>query len=294
VMSNRVIQFLHPGPEHGPDRPGWKDWNRADHKRKFLLAEGSWTQDPRQSPTKGSFTFWGEWEPQSEVRRLTLNTRAGHPNWLHTPHLRLNEVAGLPKQDYQMPACAAGWPQNTDPLVFGDRFRYVLCRQFNNSSGLPTEMARLQEGDIILFGSHIAGAFVLDTVFVVGIYSAVRRNGPLPNWESELHRRITMDLFQIPGCGLRLYGGETWCSGRPFSFVPCLPVDGSPRGFMRPVIEPSGVLSDMISPNMKQNFKVTRVDSLRQVRLAWDAVVQQVLSQACTLGIAVDEPDASI
>lgn len=293
-MSNRVVQFCHPGSEHGPDRPGWKDWNRGDHKRKFLIAEGSWTCHLKQPPTKGGFTFWGEWEPQSEVRRLTSNRQANHPTWLHTPHLRLNEVAGLPTPDHQTAACAAGWPQNTDPLVFGDRFRYVLCRQFNNSSGLPTEMARLQEGDLILFGSHIAGSFVLDTVFVVGIYSAVRRDGPPPNWESELHRSITMNLFEIPRCGLRLYGGETWSPQKPFSFVPCLPVSPTPRGFARPTIEPSGALSSMISSNMKQNFKVTKVTGLREVRLAWEAVAEQVLAQGCALGTAVEQPSDPI
>jgi hypothetical protein len=86
----RVVQFLHPGPEHGWDRAfttttGWKDWNRGDHKRKFLVAEGSCTRNPRESPARGSFTFWGEWEPQSEVRRLVSNKGAHYPSWLHTP-----------------------------------------------------------------------------------------------------------------------------------------------------------------------------------------------------------------
>ena len=72
-----VVQFLHPGPEHGADRwdgrVGWKGWNHGDHKRKFLLADGAWTRNPLEPPTKGTFTLWGEWEPQSQVRRLFPN-----------------------------------------------------------------------------------------------------------------------------------------------------------------------------------------------------------------------------
>ena len=100
---NRVVQFLYPGGEHGWDRAftattGWKDWNRGDHKRKFLVAEGWCTRNPTEPPARGSFTFWGEWEPQSEVRRLVSNEGAHYPSWLHTPRLRLSEVAFLPKQ----------------------------------------------------------------------------------------------------------------------------------------------------------------------------------------------------
>ena len=291
----RVVQFLHPGPEHGWDRAfttttGWKDWNRGDHKRKFLVAEGSCTRNPRESPARGSFTFWGEWEPQSEVRRLVSNKGAHYPSWLHTPRLRLSEVASPPKQNGQMQACALDLLQNTDPLVFGDRFRYALCRQFSNVSGLPTALARLHEGDIILFGSNVAGCFALDTVFVVGVFSPVSSDYPLPKWESELHRRITMDLFEIPRCGLRLYGGQNWSAEKPFSFVPCLPIDRLSRDFSRPIIEPSGVLSNLISPKLKQNFKITVLDGARTARLVWDAVVQQVLAHGCALGTNVEEP----
>lgn len=292
---NRVVQFLYPGGEHGWDRAftattGWKDWNRGDHKRKFLVAEGWCTRNPTEPPARGSFTFWGEWEPQSEVRRLVSNEGAHHPSWLHTPRLRLSEVAFLPKHDSQTQACAPDSLQNTDPLVFGDRFRYVLCYQFLNKSGLPTALARLHEGDIILFGSNIDGSFALDTVFVVGMFVDIRRDHWLPNWESELHRRVTMDLFEIPKCGLRLYGGENWSSEKPFSFVPCLPIDGRSRAFSRPIIEPSGVLSNLISPRLKQNFKITSLERPEIAQRVWAAVVQQVLAHGCALGTNVEEP----
>ncbi|HEY3909451.1 MAG TPA: hypothetical protein VGM07_06130 [Stellaceae bacterium] len=99
-----------------------------------------------------------------------------------------------------------------------------------------------------------------------------------------------MDLFDIPQCGLRLYGGATWSPNKPFSFVPCHQVTGAPCSFPRPVIEPSGILSDMIKPSRKQWHKITAVASQEHATAIWDAVVRQVLSQGCVLGTTVDEP----
>ena len=91
-------------------------------------------------PVDGAFTFWGEWEPQSEVRRLAWNDK----------------------------------------------------------------------GDIIMFGSNLRECFVIDTVFVIAKHSPIHIGGALPNWESYLHKVITMDLIQIPPWGLRLYGSNNW------------------------------------------------------------------------------------
>jgi hypothetical protein len=30
MTTLRVVQFLHPGREHGQDGPGWKDWTLAN------------------------------------------------------------------------------------------------------------------------------------------------------------------------------------------------------------------------------------------------------------------------
>jgi hypothetical protein len=92
-MSIRIVQFLHPGLEHGADgwngRLGWKDWNRSNHKRKFLVADGAWTRNPQKPPTGGTITFWGEWEPQSQVRRFVRSGKPFRPEHLHLPQLNL-------------------------------------------------------------------------------------------------------------------------------------------------------------------------------------------------------------
>jgi hypothetical protein len=291
MSTRRVVQFLHPGDEHRPDRwiddtRGWKGWNCRGHKRKFLLATGWWTSKPKQEPTSSAFTFWGEWEPQSQVRRLVAKNNSDGPQWLHIPRLNLDELTNLAKRTRL--SCSTRAAQNTDPLVFGDRFRYVLCQQYRKSG--PTKLAYLDKGDIILFGSHISGHFALDTVFVIGVYALIHYDGALPDWESDLHRRITIDLIEIPAWGLRLYGSDTWSGDKPFSFVPCLPTQTAPRGFKRPVLTPSGSLCSVISPELKQGFKIAELDEA-DARAAWGAVVRQVVNQGCALATAVDEPN---
>jgi hypothetical protein len=301
MSMRRIVQFIHPGKEHGADRwhgaLGWKDWNfGVQHKRKFLLADGSWTRNPKQAPTTGSFTFWGEWEPQSQVRRL-VHTAESLPDYLHLAQLNLEVLGGLTTRaqlssnaNTSLSCGNTNGPQNTDPLVFGPRFLYVYCQQPSKRT-----LRSLGTGDIILFGSKTSEGFVLDTVFVVGVHAPIRRGGTFPNWEADLHRRITMDLIEneIPGFGLCLYGSETWSSEKPFSFVPCRPAEPQPIGFSRPVIRPIGPLHSLISPALPQGCKI---DSLtpERARAVWDAVVQQVLDhQDCALGTAVDEPDFS-
>jgi hypothetical protein len=307
-----MVQFLHPGTEHGPDcfskatQKGWKDWNHVDHRRKFLIAGGSWTPSPRQNPSKGRIALWGEWEPQSEVSLVqeadwfaqsetrietasaSDRRRAKYPKWLHIPHLRLDVLRGRSAETHG--CCdAQGW-QNTDPLVFGDRFRYTICGQLRkNPIWRQTLLAQLEKDDIILFGSCVGGEFALDTVLVVGLYYDLGAGHEPPEWDSDLHKRITLDLIQIPPCGVRLYGGATWAPDRPFSFVPCRPVGAEPMAFPRPVMKRTGPLR-WISPRKTQGF-TTGPSGMEDVRRAWDAVVEQVLRQGCVLGTSVDEID---
>jgi hypothetical protein len=178
--------------------------------------------------------------------------------------------------------------QNTDPLVFGDRFRYAICRQVTRR-GNRARASLLENGDIILFGSRKGGQFALDSVFVVGQYSDFYSLDDLPTWESDLHRRIAAERAPPPPCGFRLYSGRTWSPSDPFSYVPCLPVTDEPIAHPRPSIKPVGVLEGIISPGMTQNFNETPVDAVR-ARAIWEAVTDQVLRQGCALGVAIDEP----
>ena len=60
-----VVQFPHPGGEHGPDAAGVKGWNRGDHRRKFLKAPGRWRTTPSltEGDENGELVFWGSGKP---------------------------------------------------------------------------------------------------------------------------------------------------------------------------------------------------------------------------------------
>lgn len=277
----RVIQFLHPGAEHAPDKGSsrFKSWNFGNHRRKFLQGSGQWTSDIRAQPRQGSFTFWGEWEPQSSITTLAGSNNG--PSWLHSPLLNLHAIESDPP---------CGEWQNSDPFVFGDQFLYGICRQFNSKSQKMTKMARLENGDIILFGSHIGGNFVLDTLFVVGNYVSLENDNGPSVLGSNLYQAVTLDRIQIPKCGLRLYSGQSWSKDAPFSFVPCQPIKNGPKGFSRPIIRPEGQLLAKISPMLKQNFKEIFATEIEDGLAVWKELVTQVLNQGCALGTRVDEP----
>lgn len=279
----KFIQFLHPGGEHGPDTgsTNFKGWNYRDHKRKFIRMSGEWTDKIYAAPRTGTFTFWGEWEAQSSVLPLQEKGAGRLPRWIHTISFDGDVLKSVPP--------AREW-QNTDPYVFGDQFLYSICRQFNSKKGTLTKLASLEAGDIILFGSHVDGNFALDTVFVVEAFVPVTPDVALPNWASPLYRSVTFDRIQFPSRAVRLYRGAGWVPGKPFSFAPCLPFNGSPKGFARPVIRPQGPLRDKITPAKNQNYKVTEITDHADVVRAWSAVVEQVQSQGCSLATRVDEP----
>jgi hypothetical protein len=58
----------------------------------------------------------------------------GDPHWLHEPYWE------VPRHRLHL--------QNTDPLVFGDRFLYSNCRQGRNR-----KLRELAPGSLVVFGS---------------------------------------------------------------------------------------------------------------------------------------------
>src|SRR5689334_11311120 len=117
-------------------------WNNGEHGRKFLKGTGTYVREG--FPYTGSFVFWGEWEPPSFAARLSESSD-GLPGWVHEP------VWKEPARRKLL--------QNTDPLVFGDRFLYSNCRQTHVSS-----LRNLAPGSLVVFGSKLARRWVVDTV----------------------------------------------------------------------------------------------------------------------------------
>ncbi len=150
VDEIRVVQFLHPGCEHRPEPSGRKPWNAGQHRRTFVVQRGRFLRRmDDDEPESADLHFWYEWECEAEaVGHLEQRSRADLPRFLFRPCIR-------PRTRFTTHA-------TTDPCVFGNPFRYCVCQQPSHPS-----LRTLAPGSVILFGSHRAGAFVIDTVFVV-------------------------------------------------------------------------------------------------------------------------------
>jgi hypothetical protein len=193
------------------------------------------------------------------------------PRWLHEP-------------GWERPGWA-GPRQNTDPWVFGDEFRYSNCRQGRNA-----KLRRLAQGSVILFGSSLGGAFVLDTVLVVADATPF-----VPGLARDL---VGDDAYQV--CVIEqlvsgrhvsaefvLYGGASPDAqvNATFSFVPCRLADSAEPRFARPEID----LPEYINPRLRQQARVIEVDDVG-ARRVWQEVVDQVSAADLLLGTRFTTP----
>lgn len=237
--------------------------------------------------------FWSEWEPPSE-QVAAWSPDGTLPKSLVRPHFPGSAVD-------VWPSAGAGLPQNTDPNVFGDSFKYALCKQFNQPKvgqrGRSGRLARLRVGTLILFGSTLNHEFVLDTVLVVGSthdYTPATWQQDIRTVTSKTYRDVTFtparsyDGPEVKEIPMRLYTGAT--STQPvngmFSYFPCLPVvdANTPPRFRRPSIR-----LDHINPKSIQSSKSTEL-SPDDIRDAWECVRDQVVKAGLMLGVAAEEP----
>ena len=141
---SKVIVFYHPGTEH--TRETGEGWNESDHRRKYLQVCGDYVDHKNNvyQPMIDTLYFWGEWEAESRCSSIAKSLKCG-PSGIFDPYYgtTIGKV-------------------NTDPFVFGNQFYYCVCKQ-----GHYPSLRTLKPKDLILFGSHKDGHFVLDTVFVI-------------------------------------------------------------------------------------------------------------------------------
>ena len=207
----QIIQFTHPGAEHGPDisKHPHKSWNIGTHRRKFMRCKGDHVNDNNHLIQNKNLLFWGEWEPPSTVISLGKPYTPFHPRWLHEPLvpaiMPYSRVASCnpPLNSGNTTCGVAESPQNTDPFVFEESFKYIVCKQVKQGFKKSTGMARLERGSMILFGSTSgrdkqSAFFQLDTVFVVADW--------IEYWPSDLkslreHPEVS-DLYDqvVPRC----------------------------------------------------------------------------------------------
>jgi len=278
-----IIQFPHPGSEHRVAKDGWTSWNTESHCRKFMINHGKYLATNSQV-VESDIVFWGEWEPPSE-RVFSWPAKGDFPTNLVRPR--------FPGQPAHTPGI-----QNTDPYIFGDKFRYTLCKQIKIKRGSATYMTRVAPGSMILFGSPKKNTFVLDLVFVISKdivpHSRTNWSEKLKERVSDTYRSVTMNPMYwdatIPeNFQFMMYEGTPYSplTHEIFSFFPCLPVSSTtefPR-FARPTIELQGI----INPLSKQSQKKTTLNEY-EISGAWESVVSQVRNQGLELGISTVEP----
>jgi hypothetical protein len=232
-----IVQFFHPGGEHGFDKNCSndgsliKDWNNItiDHQRKFLLNEGSYIENGERH--EGKLLFWGEWEPPSRVKELKLQSYCPpygkNPKYLHYPFLPPDDQIKVYQEKH--------YYQNTDPFVFGNNFIYGICRQKMKSLRI------LEPGSLIIFGSRVNFRFVIDTIFVVktanpyfSLDDINKMN--LGNYPDVVTQFITDENDKVGlHIGNILYTGATFDDQvhNMYSFVPAKVFYGEEIGFPR-------------------------------------------------------------
>ena len=266
-MSVSIVQFLHPGAEHshrGPLVP----WNSGDHVRKFVRSEATLFH-PDGETSQEDAVFWCQWEPPSEVIHSYERPVPDGPRRLHRPLLEPHP----------------GGVQGNDPLVFGQSFVYSNCQQIKRP-----DLASLQPGSVVLFGSYRGGQFLLDTCLVVAeryVYSPGLDHSELP--PNQLFRDTTLSTLQdnphARGEYLRYYRGRTPQEDRQFfSFVPALPASRA-EGFARPTVEHPVY----ITPNLQRGAKHGRTSPSDAARV-WQSVRDQVFAAGLCLAANIAEP----
>ena len=284
----KVIQFTHPGGEHKPDNSSLnhKDWNEGLHARKFLLSDGYYVKDNQLEFAK--LQFWGEWEPPSNVKKIEKKVNQYSPNWLHTPYLPSelpNNFDG--NNSYQ----------NTDPLVFGNEFRYFLCKQYQDKKKRTTTLAKLESGDIILFGSSHGAKkenafFQLDTVFVISHYIEydISDINALNDYRLGIYREFVFKMaFPTPSnypLKLRLYFGANYNNqiNGVYSFSPCKPLSNN-IGFPRVQLKNIKYLTN----NLNAAPKITQV-TIEESITFWKTIQEATINQGCFEGVMFSFP----
>lgn len=306
LMKDKLqfVQFLHPGSE--PKLSSiekaklHKDWNiSGDHFRKFMETDGDYL-NTKGKLCKGTLRFWGEWEPDSGVKKLITFS---YPHWLHYPVLIPGRVSAIHSSCGSIGACrgvCAGGLQNTDPFVFNNPFLYSICQQFSGT--VPTQIAALSIGSIIVFGSCVNKCFAVDTVFVVGSRIPYYSNSAQKDLKGHISKDyvyIQQSIFGTSTHGtppqISLYKGATLSNSVEgmYSFVPCRISDNSDIAFERPILDTKAVArlksicsKSLITPTLTQSRKATDISNLASMKEIWTELRNIIIEQDYIEGVS--------
>jgi hypothetical protein len=278
------IQLNHPGHQK-PFRLGngyrqianniIREWSNDNvHFRKFIQNNGHYIDGLNDlNPKQAELYFWGEWEGNSIFNPFPRANNTILPNGLHKL-FHSTVIKGI---------------QNTDPYIYGDNFKYCVCKQTGRLTSLIMD-------DLILFGTVVPSInkFYIDTIFVIKDHdssSYVQTTGGA-NY-SQVYKEETLEqlneYLKVPvnANNKRLYRAKTWWDDKEFfSFVPCK-VSYDNIGFERLFLDLNHEIFQLSKNPTGKSF-------LERCRLSpkdlWKEIVKISEEQEFKLGVKFDEP----
>lgn len=304
-----AVQLIHPGGQKSTrsrsgyvrmeDGRQYRTWNTdGHHYRKFLKVNGSYVIDQGDKQARHEELFvWGEWEGPSLVTPVDESLARGisEANAIHTPML-------------------GSWgpgSHNTDPYVFGERFKYAVCNQ-------KGKLTKLAPGSMILFGTTYRDkqAFALDTVFVVRDGTPSQLALKQRRRFSKVYRQMTLDRiansydsesFGSPGSENQLYQAQMWTDDTScFSYVPAIGSSGSTHNnevggsfvdrTQKMVLPLNGKYGNLTLKGMTQGFGVITPngDDIEEVKNLWRAIADETVRRGFILAVHIDEPISKV
>ena len=275
--SNNTVWFVsHPyaAPPTGNMVGNICLWNRsAPHHRKLIASTAATVINADcQVLTRQEITFVGEWECCSSFKPCGQKSPF---NRIHTPIHSAHDAA--------IPDCV-----NTDPYVFGDRFKWICCKQ--------PDMERINIGDIVLFGSYTllnrkVDKMLIDTVLVVdkviGGEDFDRSKFSQCYNDVTICRTVTNhDKFYIV-LGKMYDPAKSYEENVPFSYVPCRRTS---NGLMdKLILDRHLPIKELAGGPLRigQNGGHLDIDDNLD---AWEVVTRLVRSNGCELGVFMPEP----
>lgn len=239
-----VVQFMHsgnefltlkckrtPSPRILADGSLLVPWSQERNHFRRLVRHDGWYVDKSGEYKNGDLAFWTEWEAATIARRIGKDKDFFKAHFVHKV-ICPSVVSGTASCGGKKDTKSVPGFLNTDPCVFGDRFKYSNCHQ-----SIRGDLRRMKSGSLVVFGSYKKDkkrnneVFCLDTVLVVGdiAYDYSTNNvNDVPC--SEHYKNLT--LRRLPaGNDFTFYRGVTChhavnLENALFSFTPAKLCDG--------------------------------------------------------------------
>ena len=241
-------------------------WTTTTHTRKFIKHDGVFLSNGKIDYAR--LYFWGEYEPFSSA----LIVQQKFPQAVHEDLKSMRPIFSYCHPYYPVsPIPHNGL--NSDPYVFGERFRYTCCQKSQT----------LSSGDIVVFGNEDHGLFYFDTVFVCkkdGVDISTRE-GEGSQYDIVALKPIAKRTFAEGYMYYDHYNNEF--NQEVYSFVPCLPHDRKnndiyfAQSFQKPYLNLSALGINHNNPR-----KIMPIELQKE---HWPAIINAVNNANLCIGI---------